>query len=913
MTGISTGVGLISGLNFEELVNTIIEGQRGTAERMEDRIAGFQAVSQGLSALEASVLSINTPLQSLGDASTFASFQVQNSNPEQLTVATGAGVEPGNYSFQSVRTAANHQVLSKGFANTDTQTLGAGTITIATGGRLNSETPLDALNAGEGIDRGVIQITDRSGQSAEVDLSTVFTIEDVLSAINNTDNLDVTASANGGNLVLTDTSGSTTNDLAVVGLNGTSAAEDLGIAQSVAADTLTGSEVLTVDGGYSLAEINDGNELERLSGAPDFRITLTDDSTLEINLDDAATLDDVVNLINDDENNGGRVSAALVDGRLELNDLTGGGGTSDFAVENINTASVVRQLGLDAEATGTTLTGNRLVGGLNSVLLRNLNGGQGVGQTGQIDLTDRTGAGATIDLTGAESLDEVLHAINSAGLAISAEVDDLGTGIVIRDTSGATASNLIVSDVGGGTLANDLGIAVDDAVDSVESGSLHLRSVNEATSIADYAPDGTAVSQGSFQIRDSAGNEATITISSAVKDLGDVLQRINSAAGISVTAELNEFGDGFVLVDEAGGVGNLEIEELGGDVAADLRLTGDSYVGGDGKERIASRKTVVVDVGAEDTLDDVITKLETYSGTVKASVFHDGSSFNPNRLLLESAVNGISGRLILDTGELDLGLNVVTEGQDALLSVNSFGALDFLRASSTNTFTDAAQGLDVTVHQPGANPAEVTVTRETSAVETALANFVKTYNTYVSAAGELTKFDLEANEKGPLQGSGTVLRVSQRLDSMVTRRITAGNENVESLLDLGIRFGAGGKLTFDKDVFQSAVQSDPEAVSDFFTTADTGFADVAGSVLESLTDTFTGTFAVERESLDQNIKTLTTRVAELDEILEVRRTRLLQEFVQMESILGTLTSQQEALASITPIGRPTPRRNGILG
>jgi len=320
-----------------------------------------------------------------------------------------------------------------------------------------------------------------------------------------------------------------------------------------------------------------------------------------------------------------------------------------------------------------------------------------------------------------------------------------------------------------------------------------------------------------------------------------------------------------------------------------------------------------VDVEAEDTLDDVIAKLKTYSGTVKASIFHDGSSFNPNRLLLESAVNGKSGRLILDTRGLDLGMNVVTEGRDALLSVNSFGSLDFLRASNTNTFTDAAQGLDVTVHQAGANPAEVTVTRDTAAVESALANFVKTYNTYVSAAGELTKFDLEANEKGPLQGSGTVLRVSQRLDSMVTRRITAGNENVESLLDLGIRFGAGGKLTFDKDVFQSAVQSDPEAVSDFFTTADTGFADVAESVLESLTDTFTGTFAVERESLDQNIKTLTTRVAELDEILEVRRTRLLQEFVQMESILGTLTSQQEALATITPIGRPTPRSNGILG
>ncbi len=63
--------------------------------------------------------------------------------------------------------------------------------------------------------------------------------------------------------------------------------------------------------------------------------------------------------------------------RLQLQDLTGGGGSSDFKVEDINDAKVVRQLGLDATAQGTTLTGNRLLAGLNSVLLRNLNGGQG--------------------------------------------------------------------------------------------------------------------------------------------------------------------------------------------------------------------------------------------------------------------------------------------------------------------------------------------------------------------------------------------------------------------------------------------------------------------------------------------------------------------------------------------------------
>jgi flagellar hook-associated protein 2 len=257
--------------------------------------------------------------------------------------------------------------------------------------------------------------------------------------------------------------------------------------------------------------------------------------------------------------------------------------------------------------------------------------------------------------------------------------------------------------------------------------------------------------------------------------------------------------------------------------------------------------------------------------------------------------------LIIDTGGVNLGLNTVTEGQDALLSINSFGSLNFLRASSSNTFTDAAKGLDVTVREAGDTPAQITVTRDTEAIESALTAFVSTYNGYVSAAAELTKFDLTANQKGVLQGSGTVLRVSERLDRLITRRITAGGSSVESLQDLGIRFDLGGKLTFDLEAFQSAIATDADAVADFFLTTNDGFSDVAEDVLDSLTDTFTGTFAIERKSLEDNINTLTTRVEELDQILEVRRVRLLQEFIRTETILGTLTSQQQALGSLAPI------------
>jgi flagellar hook-associated protein 2 len=185
-----------------------------------------------------------------------------------------------------------------------------------------------------------------------------------------------------------------------------------------------------------------------------------------------------------------------------LTDNAGGGGT--LTVTNINSAAAVEALGLDNAAVGNTLTGDRLLAGLGSKLVRNLNGGQGITTPGSITVTDRSGLTATLDLSGAESLDEVLTAINgavddttSAALSLTARYNSLGTGIEVVDSSGATASNLIIADVGGGSVAADLGLTVDAAQTSIDSGGLGVRRVGQQTLLSDFTADGEAVDAGS--------------------------------------------------------------------------------------------------------------------------------------------------------------------------------------------------------------------------------------------------------------------------------------------------------------------------------------------------------------------------------------------------------------------------------
>jgi len=367
-------------------------------------------------------------VQQLANVGTFHAFSVSNSERTQLDVSSNLSATPGTYDFQAIREASTHSLLSKGYANADTQSLGVGTLTIANGGGLHRSTLLDALNGGNGVQRGLLRTTDRDGNSADIDLSNAHSVDDVLDAINANEDVSVTATTSDGQIVITDTSGGTASNLIVSEVGDGKTATDLGINKSVASAVLNGDAVFEITGDFTLDQINDGNGLRLLEGAPDIQITLTDDTVLEINLDG-------IDKINNHEDNAGKVSASLNAGRLELKDLSGGGGSSSFTVQNINDTSVVRQLGLDVAAVGSTISGRRLAAGINSVLLSNLRGGRGIDELGQLTLTDRASVTATINLGGAESLDDVTDAINAAEslssvkLQLSARINAAGTGI----------------------------------------------------------------------------------------------------------------------------------------------------------------------------------------------------------------------------------------------------------------------------------------------------------------------------------------------------------------------------------------------------------------------------------------------------------------------------------------------------
>lgn len=728
------------------------------------------------------------------------------------------------------------------------------TIDVTLSDRLSTSTPLAILNGGTGVPQGQITLTNRAGQSATVDLSAAQTVGDVVDAINAA-GINVTASLVGSHLVLTDGSNGT-GTLSAAEVNGGHTAASLGLDVTSTTNTLTGRDI--------------------------YRVT---------------TLGDVLRAINLDAENGGRVIAEIApDGdRIRLLDQTTGAGS--LAVASLNDSLAAKDLGLSTTATGAVLNARRLLSGLNGVLLSALNGGSGVA-AGTIRLTDRSGASVDIDLGGAETLGDVIDAVNAAGAAIRARVSASGLGLDLIDESGGSG-NLIVEDVSG-TLAADLGIAVNAAVSSVSNRNLQRQYLSESTRLDSFRSTSPFV-RGKFRITSSAGVSAVVDLTQGNEQtLGDVIAEINSR-GISVVASINATGDGLLLVDTAGGGGRLTVaEEGGGSTARSLGLLGSAAVG---QTQIDGTLETRIELTAGDTLNTLVSRLRASRAPVAASIINDGTGTAPYRLNLTSLAGGAAGNFAIDAGATGLTFATVSEGRDAaLLFGPSDATTPLLLTSSTNTFSDVIPGVTIAARSASATPVTIDVATNVEAAVTAIQDFVEAFNGVVGRIDQLTEFDSTTNKRGLLLGDATVQRIESRLYRLVSQTVVEDNGVISRFASVGIRLGSGGELTFDEDRFRAAAEDDPAAVESVFTRATTGLAVIFEEQLKTLTDSTTGLLQTRSDTLSRTVDTLSVRAAQLQTLLDKQRERLTARFQATERALAQLQSQQTALGGLSSLG-----------
>ena len=977
--------GASSGLDFSAVIEALTALQNRSIQTLQGRIATATSRKSALLGLSSSLLGVQSAASPLSDPSYFGK-SVASSGNESVLLATSSGAVTGSYIFDVRRLAQAQQARSGGFASA-TAALGlSGTISIEVGSQgMTRPVPLESLRGGAGVDRGTIVLRQTVGAtttSATVDLRAAETVQDVVDAVNGA-GMPVSARVEGDRVLL---QYSGTGTLEVLNGAGDTTASDFGLAGTLAAgETRFGANVNFITASTSLSTLNDGAGV-RMTAGTDFTITTVDGSSFGVDLGSVSTVGDVLTAIG--TATGGAVVASVgADGHsIELSDTTvpGGGNLTVTPAAGSNAALdlgllVSSELAGDPSALAGRdfLSGSRVIGDLNGLLARSLNGGtslvypdgtvpaatdiQGV-DSGSIAVTDTAGGVTTVDLSarrrtavtmvvapdtlriaggadiragmtirltdgttnetavvqstsaaGGGAYDVTFTAPVSAGVgagafrgaetvaAIEAEINRAGAGLfeavrkpegngfVLRDLAGG-AGTLSVAE-SGSTTARDLGLITASSAGSVTATSISspefvgmdaLTFVNRTLTVtggagsgftatvtafdpstgkvtlsgdpsaagvivgdpfrissdparvtgADVDPalltenttlaslnGGRGVQAGKMRITDRGGVGFTVDLSQpddrAVKDVVEEINAAAGAAGSTLRARINDAGDG-ILLSQAAGAGAIRVDEVaGGRTARDLRLLGTAPPASPGT--VDGSYEIRTAVSAGDSLNGIVTSLNALGIPVSASTVNDGSLVSPFHLTMLSILSGVGGRVIIDTNIASLSMAVTGRAQDSLVLSGGGGGTDAtIIRGSTNTLTGAVPGLTLDLRGTG-GPVTVSVRSDTGAVKDAIRSLVDSFNSAADTIGKLGAFDTTTNTPAALFGDPTLGSSRRDLYNLFNTSASGlPSGSIRDLPTMGVRMGKDGRLFIDEASLDAALASRPDEVRDFF-------------------------------------------------------------------------------------------------
>jgi flagellar hook-associated protein 3 FlgL len=368
-----------------------------------------------------------------------------------------------------------------------------------------------------------------------------------------------------------------------------------------------------------------------------------------------------------------------------------------------------------------------------STRLSELNGATDAGiRLGTISVTEGA-ASFDVDLSGAETINDVIVRFNDAATAAGSTVTlgiNPADGATLRVTNGG-ASPIRIEDVGQGTSAADLGIKQSvGAGANIDGGDVHRR-MTLTTALADLGAGGVALPNG--VVITNGQRTATVTFTGATT-VQDVLNKLN-ASGVGIKASINSAADGIEIENLMAGTA-LVVGENGGTDAETLGIrTIDASVslsrlnnlrgihpveGNDIKITNAAGVSFEVDLSSAATVGDVINAIQAASAAAGAGISvttsHGGAGF---RLTGPAGAGTIQVEALnmspvaQELGILKTGSATVLEGDNvgAAYQGGVFTALyrlrDALQANDSAEITEAGKQINAVQGQIAAIRGEV--------------------------------------------------------------------------------------------------------------------------------------------------------------------------------------------------------------
>ena len=436
------------------------------------------------------------------------------------------------------------------------------------------------------------------------------------------------------------------------------------------------------------------------------------------------------------------------------------------------------------------------------------------------------------------------------------------------------------------------------------------------TSLQQQASAGYAISQTTASW-DSSGNPATYTLTvggnqynltPASNSAADVASAINAAYGGQVRAAVVDLGTGTnhdyrislqsTTPGPMNGSTTLDLQNAGGAGLQTQQIPALSLSAASWNataDATGSRSTYNLVIGsskysftpADNSAASVAAAINgLYGGQVHASVVDLGTGGSPDYRI---ALQGPAGTTydIQKTTATNYQKEQ-TAGALASYEVNSSGVTN---TSTTRNIT-ISDGITATlVGTSGGSPVGITVTRSTSALDTALSGFTDAYNAAVDELGTQ-----RGQSAGALGGQSIVNQLSSLLSSISTY---SSSGQINGLSALGLDLGTDGHITYNNFTLMAADLASSTSVTSFLGSATGGgFLKTATDALTSVEDPTTGLLKTLETDTKSQITSLGTTISAKQAAVDAMQLTMQNQMASADALIASMEQQYSYLSGM---------------
>ncbi|WJY16661.1 flagellar filament capping protein FliD [Pectobacteriaceae bacterium CE90] len=257
----------------------------------------------------------------------------------------------------------------------------------------------------------------------------------------------------------------------------------------------------------------------------------------------------------------------------------------------------------------------------------------------------------------------------------------------------------------------------------------------------------------------------------------------------------------------------------------------------------------------------------------------------------------------------------LTAAQNATFTLNGISI-----ERQSNTINDAIDGvtfnlkkqsdLDTTTTPSTYKTENLTISKDTSQLQTAIQAWVDAYNSLQTTIQSQTKYvavnpgdTTQSTGNGALLGNSTVQGIQRQLQSQLTS-IQSQSGTLKILNDLGIKQIATGtdqgKLEVDTTKLQKALNEQPDNVKAFFLGdgKTTGFATQSSKYLTEVLNTNNGLIQTSTDGINTSLKTLSKQIENTTNSINDNIARYKAQFVQLNTLVSQLNGTSSSLTSL---------------